>query len=172
MGAQFFRKLVSLGLLIILHTNTMSQHQNTTIPAEWLTHAEKTDYRETPRYAETIAYSKRLDLASPLIKFESFGKSGEGRELPLLIAAEGGTFTPEAARHARKAVILIQACIHAGESDGKDAGLALLRDIAITKTQAGLLKNLVVLFIPIYKDRKSTRLNSSHIQKSRMPSSA
>lgn len=129
---------------------TMSQNQNSQVPAEWLTYAEKTDYRETPRYAETIEYSKRLDQASPLIEFQTFGKSGQGRDLPLLIATEGGTFTPEAARHAGKAVILIQACIHAGEPDGKDAGLALLRDIAITKTQPGLLKNLVVLFIPIY----------------------
>ncbi|HKO61534.1 MAG TPA: M14 family metallopeptidase, partial [Pyrinomonadaceae bacterium] len=40
--------------------------------------------------------------------------------------------------------------IHSGEPDGKDAGLALLRDIAITKTRAGLLDKVVVLFIPIY----------------------
>jgi len=128
----------------------MSQNQNPPVPAEWLTDAEKTDYRETPSYAETIAYSKRLDQASPLIKFQMFGTSGEGRGLPLLIATEGETFTPEAARRAGKAVVLVQACIHAGESDGKDAGLALLRDIAVTKTQASLLKNLVLLFIPIY----------------------
>ena len=144
------RAVISFALLIFFHTVTMSQHPDATVPVEWLTHAEKTDYRETPRYAETIEYSKRLDQASPLIKFQSFGKSGEGRELPLLIATEGGTFTPEDARQAGKAVILIQACIHAGEPDGKDAGLALLRDIAITKTRPGLLKNLVVLFIPIY----------------------
>ena len=31
---------------------------------------------------------------------------------------------------------------------------------------------LLVIFTNSYKDRKSTRLNSSHIQKSRMPSSA
>ena len=128
----------------------MSHNQNPPVPSEWLTHAEKTDYRETPRYAETIEYAKRLDQASPLIKFQTFGKSGEGRDLPLLIATEGDTFTPEAARRDGKAVVLIQACIHAGEPDGKDAGLALLRDIAITKTQPGLLTNLVVLFIPIY----------------------
>lgn len=144
------RAFFSLALLLIFQSQTMSQHHNGAVPADWLTHAEKTDYRETPRYAETIEYAKRLDQASSLLKFQSFGHSGEGRELPLLIATEGGTFTPEAARHAGKAVILIQACIHAGEPDGKDAGLALLRDIAITKTQPGLLKNLVVLFIPIY----------------------
>jgi murein tripeptide amidase MpaA len=133
-----------------LQTKTMSQNHKSSVPPEWLTHAEKTDYRETPRYVETIEYSRRLAQASSLITFQNFGKSEQGRELPLLIASEGETFTPEAARHAGKAVILIQACIHAGEPDGKDAGLALLRDIAVTKTLPGLLKNLVVLFIPIY----------------------
>jgi murein tripeptide amidase MpaA len=128
-------------------TRRMSQTQ---IPAEWITHAEATDYRQTPNYDETIRYAKRLADASPLIQFESFGQSGEGRELPLLIASEGETFSPEAARSTQKPVILIQACIHAGEPDGKDAGFALLRDIAITRTREGLLKNVVVLFIPIY----------------------
>jgi len=120
------------------------------VPMEWQTHAEKTDYRETARYDETIAYSKHLADASPLIEYRSFGKSGEGRDLPLLIAAEGNTHTPAAARQKRKPVILIQACIHAGEPDGKDAGLALLRDIAITRSLPGLLNEGVVLFIPIY----------------------
>src|SRR6267142_5937388 len=120
------------------------------VPSEWQTHAEKTNYRETARYSETIAYAEKLARASSLIEYQTFGKSGEGRDLPLLIASDGETHTSTAARRAGKAVILIQACIHAGEPDGKDAGLALLRDIAITKTRPGLLKNLVVLFIPIY----------------------
>src|SRR5258707_4360211 len=105
---QVRRAFFSLALLLISQSQTMSQHQNGVVPADWLTHAEKTDYRETPRYAETIAYARRLDEASPLLKFQSFGRSGEGRELPLLIATEGGTFTPEAARQAGKAVVLIQ----------------------------------------------------------------
>lgn len=128
----------------------MAQSVSPPAPPEWQTHAEKTEYRETPRYEETIAYSKKLDAASPLIKLTSFGQSGEGRALPLLIAATGEDFTPEAARKAGKAIVLIQACIHAGESDGKDAGLALLRDIAITKTRPGLLDKVVLLFIPMY----------------------
>lgn len=122
----------------------------TTLNPEWQTHAELTEYRETPRYLETISYAKRLAAASPLLRFESFGQSGEGRELPLLIAATDASFSPSAARSLGKAVVLIQACIHSGEPDGKDAGFALLRDIAVRGMYPELLKNVVVLFIPIY----------------------
>jgi hypothetical protein len=114
------------------------------------THAEQTNYRQTPNYADTIAFAQQLAKASPAIEYRGFGHSGQGRELPLLIASEAQTFTPEAARAEGKAVVLIQACIHSGEPDGKDAGFALLRDIAITKTAAGILNNVVLLFIPIY----------------------
>src|SRR5215213_10822535 len=106
---------------------------STQMPPEWRTHAEITDYRETPTCADTIAYAKRLADASPAIEYRGFGHSGQGRELPLLIASETETFTPAAAQAAGKAVVLIQACIHAGEPDGKDAGFALLRDVEITK---------------------------------------
>src|SRR5436853_433406 len=144
-----------LGVLLLIvridsSQTTMAQNTQPPIPTEWQTFAEKTDYRETPRYEETVAYSRKLADASPLIRYESFGQSGEGRPLPLLIAATGNTFTPQAARSAGKVVLMIQACIHSGESDGKDAGLALLRDIAITKTRASLLDHVVILFIPIY----------------------
>ncbi|HEU4795244.1 MAG TPA: M14 family metallopeptidase [Pyrinomonadaceae bacterium] len=114
------------------------------------THAEQTNYRQTPNYADTIAFAHQLAAASPSIEYRSFGHSGQGRELPLLIASETQAFTPEAAREQGKAVVLIQACIHSGEPDGKDAGFALLRDIAITKTAAGILQNVVLLFMPIY----------------------
>jgi hypothetical protein len=122
----------------------------TNVPSDWLTPAEQTDYRETPTYADTIAFCKKLEAASPVIKFSSFGRSGQGRKLPLVIASEAGVFSPDAAKEQRKPVVLIQACIHAGEPDGKDAVFALLRDVAITKTDAGLLENVVLLFIPIY----------------------
>ena len=123
---------------------------STKTPSEWLTYAERTNYQQTPNYADTIAYAKKLADASPFIEYRTFGKSGQGRDLPLLIASESGALSPAAAHQANKAVVLIQACIHSGEPDGKDAGFALLRDIAITKSHAGLLENVVLLFMPIY----------------------
>ena len=143
-----FMAAFCLVCLFFMKTNAQSESKN--VPKDWQTYAEQTDYRKTPRYAETIDYARKLDKASDLIAYQSFGTSGEGRDLPLLIASNDKTFTLEAARKKGKAIILIQACIHAGESDGKDAGLALLRDIAITKTRADLLKDVVILFVPIY----------------------
>ncbi|MEJ7577446.1 MAG: M14 family metallopeptidase [Pyrinomonadaceae bacterium] len=131
-------------------SNVHGQSSSPPVPPGWQTYAERTDYRETSRYNETIEFSRRLAASSNTIRFTSFGRSPQNRALPLLIAAKGDAFTPQAARKRNKVVVLVQACIHAGESDGKDAGLALLRDIGITKTREALLDRVVLLFIPIY----------------------
>lgn len=143
--------ITALAFILILITNTYSQSDMGKVPPQWQTVAERTDYKKTSTYDEAVAYSKKLAAASGgLIRYTTYGKSGEGRDLPLLIAASNNTFSPILARRAGKAVVLIQAGIHAGEIDGKDAGLALFRDIAITKTRRDLLKNVVILFQVIY----------------------
>jgi hypothetical protein len=76
----------------------MAQITSMNVPAAWETHAERTQYRETPRYDETLAYARKLAAASPLIRVQSFGKSGQNRELPLIIAATNETFTAQTAR--------------------------------------------------------------------------
>ncbi|MEW6735812.1 MAG: M14 family metallopeptidase, partial [Acidobacteriota bacterium] len=59
-------------------------------------------------------------------------------------------FTPAAAHTANKPVILVQNGIHAGEIDGKEASLALARDIVINRSQAELIEKAILLIIPIY----------------------
>jgi hypothetical protein len=99
--------------------------------ADWLTECERTDGQATARYEQTIAYCQRLAQASVRLQYAAFGRSGQGRELPLLIADAEGRFSPAASRARGAVVLLVQACIHAGEVCGKDAGLMLLRDLTV-----------------------------------------
>jgi hypothetical protein len=106
----------------------------------WITPAEAAGFRTTPRYAEVRAWLERLAAASPLVTVNSFGRTTEGRELLYVRASKGG---------AGKPVVLVQGGIHAGEIDGKDAGLMLLRDIAL-RGKDDLLDHVDLVFVPIY----------------------
>jgi hypothetical protein len=117
---------------------------------DWETYYEKSGCKKTPRYKETVEYCKRLASASPWIHYTAFGVSPQGRDLPLLIVDRSGHFDAASVRKTVNAVLLIQAGIHSGEIDGKDAGLMLLRDIAITKKYAPLLDHVTILFMPIF----------------------
>ena len=115
-----------------------------------VTYCEQTNFLQTPRYAETIDYCKRLAAASPFVRYTTFGKSAQGRDLPLLIVDKDRNFTPDAVRRTDKVVMLVQACIHAGEPDGKDAGFMLLRDMLIHNKHREILDHVTILFIPIF----------------------
>lgn len=116
----------------------------------WRTDYEKSGYLRTPRYAETLEYCRRLADASPWVSYTTFGTSPQGRALPLLIVSKGGTFDPGSARASGKPIVLIQSCIHAGESDGKDASLMLVRDLVITRRIESLLDGVILLVVPIF----------------------
>ncbi|MFL6227873.1 MAG: M14 family metallopeptidase [Pyrinomonadaceae bacterium] len=138
--------IVASPFALVAHAQSQSQN----VPTEWQTPSEKSGYRETPTYDEALAYARRIERASRVVRVMEFGLSGAGRPLPLIIAAKDGAFTPAAARKAGKLVLLVQANIHAGETDGGDAGAALVRDIAITHTRDSLLDHVTLLFIPVY----------------------
>ncbi len=117
----------------------------------WRTPAEIDDYRTTPDYSTTVDYLERIASAYPgTVRIENFGQTGEGRDLKIVAASKGGRFDPEAIRASGRAIVLVQNSIHAGEMDGKDACLALLRDIVQDPDRAKLLENVVLVFIPVY----------------------
>ncbi|MFK2876810.1 M14 family metallopeptidase [Rhodanobacter hydrolyticus] len=118
---------------------------------DWTTPAEAAHFRTTPSYADTLAYLERLQHAAPgKIRLETFGTTPEGRPMTVVIASGDGTFTPEAARAAHRPVVLVQAGIHPGEIEGKDAGLMLLRDFAVTGKYPHLLDHSVLVYIPVF----------------------
>ncbi|MFP5247209.1 MAG: M14 family zinc carboxypeptidase, partial [Thermoanaerobaculia bacterium] len=129
------------------------------VPANdpWITPSEKDQLRTTPRYDETVAYLKRLVAAAPQLKMVSLGKSGEGRDVWMVIASKERVFTPEGLR--KKPILFAQAGIHAGEIDGKDAGLMLLRDMTVRGTKRELLDGANFLFVPIFNVDGHERFN-------------
>ena len=60
--------------------------------------AEMTNYEETSSNADVQRVITGLVSSSPLVHTESFGKTEEGRDLPLLVISEPKVTTPEAAR--------------------------------------------------------------------------
>ncbi len=127
-------------------------------PENWRTLAERTEYAETQRYDETVAFCQGLAKVWPQAHYTEFGTSGEGRPLPLLILSSEKAFTPEAARQSDKPLVLLQNCIHPGECAGKDACLALARDICLPLVEtpgrapkhAALLDHVNILIMPIF----------------------
>ncbi len=139
------RSLFCLSILFfVLNQSVLPQ------PDRWITRFEASGGTETPRYDETVAFCQKLATSSPAITWSTFGKSAQGRDLPLLIIDRDGLNDPGAIRQRGRIIVLIQACIHAGEPDGKDAGLMLIRDLTIKNKRADLLNDLSILFIPIF----------------------
>jgi len=115
----------------------------------WITPAEKSGFRTSPNYEETVAYLRRLTAAAPQLRMVSIGKSPEGRDIWMVVASKEQLFMPDALHRTGKPTLLAQGGIHAGEIDGKDAGLMLLRDLRPGGRLNGVLERVNILFIPI-----------------------
>jgi hypothetical protein len=121
------------------------------------TRAERTGFCESTSYDEAMAFvdTVRARAASNrVLTISRVGTSPRGRPLMLLAACARvprATPTCDAALSParRKPVVLVQANIHAGEVEGKEAVLALLRAV-IADPRANLLDSLTLLVVPMY----------------------
>lgn len=115
----------------------------------WVTPAEMTGLTATPSYDKTVAWLRMLVKAAPELEMISIGKSLEGRDFWMVVASNDEAFTPAELAETKKPLLLAHAGIHAGEIDGKDAGLMLLRDMTVKGSKKALLGSANFLFIPI-----------------------
>lgn len=83
----------------------------------WITDCERSGLKETPRYAETVAWLAKLCAAAPELHMMSVGRSDEGRDIVMVIASKDRAFTPEELHATGKPVLFAQAGIHSGEID-------------------------------------------------------
>ncbi|MBE3073019.1 MAG: succinylglutamate desuccinylase/aspartoacylase family protein [Acidobacteria bacterium] len=114
------------------------------------TRPEASNYAETSRYDDVMAFMKAVAAASPnLILLTTMGYTFEGRALPLAVVGHVKDASPEAVMASGKLRIYIEGNIHAGEVEGKEACLELLRAIAGGQ-HAEWFKTTVLFINPIY----------------------
>jgi hypothetical protein len=139
--------VVSMALLFLVSASAQVRPQSAL--AALKTTAERTEFRETSRYDDVMAFLKAVDQASDLVHLTSFGYSFEGRSLPLAVVGKVADARPETVRASGKLRVFIQANVHAGEVEGKESAQILLRDLAMGK-YAQWMDSMVLLIAPIY----------------------
>jgi murein tripeptide amidase MpaA len=117
---------------------------------DWQTYFEKSGYKKTPPYEETINYFQRLADYSDYAEIFTFGISPQGRESKCFIVSKDKAFTPSQAKKTNKPIILIVNGIHSGEIEGKDASMMLLREILVTKEKEWMIDDVILLVIPVF----------------------
>jgi hypothetical protein len=113
------------------------------------TRAERTDFQETSSYADVVAFLDSLQRVAPDMKVGTLATTVEGRKVPFVLAARPAVSGPAEAHRTGKLIVYLQANIHAGEVEGKEAAQMLLR--AVTRgSLRSLLDQIVLLVVPIY----------------------
>jgi hypothetical protein len=113
------------------------------------TRAERTNYAETSRYADVVAFLDSLKHLNAPLAFGSIGRTSEGRAIPYVIASRPLVRSAAEARASGKLVVYVQGNIHAGEVEGKEALQSLLRDLTFSPSP-NVLDSIVLVAVPIY----------------------
>jgi murein tripeptide amidase MpaA len=112
--------------------------------------SERSGFRTTGRYDEVERLCSAYASTWPdAVRCTEFGRTPEGRPMLALVISRTGVLTPEDARERNVPVMLIQGGIHAGEIDGKDAGLLALRELLAGKVAPQALESFVFVFVPV-----------------------
>jgi Zinc carboxypeptidase len=100
---------------------------------------ERSGYVSTGRYDEAVALCRDFARAYRDVRCDELGKTTEGRPLLAL----------RITRRAGAPTIYLEAGIHPGEIEGKDAGFVFLRDLLEGKVVPGVLDAVNVVFVPV-----------------------
>jgi hypothetical protein len=149
-------------LLCLLFFNlSVSTHMTYRSTDQLKSRPESTNYEETSRYEDVMRFIFDLQRRTDKLRIEYFGKSEEGRELPLMIFADPPIAQPREALASGKPIIFVMANIHAGEVEGKEAVVHLSRRIAGGDMRT-LLDKIVILIAPIYNADGNEKISTNN----------
>ncbi|MDR1726494.1 MAG: M14 family metallopeptidase [Acidobacteriota bacterium] len=160
--------LSKLGAIVLLSLTAAAVRAQQPGLESLQTRAERTRFVETSRYDDAVGFLAAVDAASPLVHLTTFGYSFEGRALPLAVVGKVPAPTAEAVRASGKLRVYIQANVHAGEVEGKEATLALVRDVA-RGSHAEWLDSMVLLVAPVFNADGNERVNLTNRERENGP---
>ena len=138
-----FSRTISLMLLAIFALQPAAAASLRTV-------AEQSGNKRTGRYDEIERLCPAYQQNWPKqVRCFEFGRTPEGRPMLALVASADGMLDAASAHRAQRPIVLMQGGIHAGEPDGKDAGLFALREMLDGSAASGALAATTFVFIPV-----------------------
>ena len=105
--------------------------------------AEQSGFHRTGRSDEVTRLCAAFAAAWPqAVRSLEFGRSAEGRTMRALLVSHANPRTVP--------LLMLQAGIHPGESDGKDAGFIALRELLSAGAATDVLGRMAILFVPAF----------------------
>ncbi|MFK5983270.1 MAG: M14 family metallopeptidase [Flavobacteriaceae bacterium] len=114
---------------------------------------------KTATYHEVITFYKQLADSYPSITMYQMEDTDSGKPLHLITFNPNRTFETEFSDERKQNILLINNGIHPGESDGIDATMMLMRDLAQNKIPTP--QNTIIAVIPIYNIGGALNRNST-----------
>ncbi|MBL4664197.1 MAG: hypothetical protein JKY22_11750, partial [Flavobacteriaceae bacterium] len=146
--------LYSIVAILLVSCNS----ENTQIDYDFTTTFETSNGTETPTYEEVIEFYKKLAEAYPSVAVYEIGKTDSGQPLHLVSYNPNRSFESEFSDDEKKNILFINNGIHPGESDGIDASMLLIRDLAQEALPSP--KQTIIMVIPIYNVGGALNRNS------------
>jgi hypothetical protein len=113
------------------------------------TRAERSGFLETSRYEDVMRFIDTLRVTSADVHVTTMGQTAQGKSIPLVVLSRPVVRTAAEAKRRQVPIVYLQANIHGGEVEGKEALLALLRDLSRNRYR-NVLDSLVIVAAPIY----------------------
>lgn len=132
---------------------------------QWITPAERSNFDSTAKLGETISFFEKLAQQTDLVSVEMIGQSSGGKAIHLVKVSKDPRFHESFTKS--KPILLVQAGIHAGEIDGKDACMMLARDLSQQK--ANLLDKVNLLIVPVFNVEGHERISQYNRMNQRGP---
>lgn len=130
------------GLLLIVALTTPIRGQQ-----QLRTQAEESNWTAYTGHDSMIDYMSALQATTREMRTMSYGRSREGRILPLAVFARPMVHTPQEALISGKPIILFQTNVHGGERTQRESILQLMRELVTPGTEPNKALDHIVLLI-------------------------